>query len=65
MLVPLPVHFWYKLKPFEWSIIQRIKLFPISFRQATTFPEAWGNVDASSAEKVRGLPDVVGKTGFP
>ncbi|XP_072774675.1 coiled-coil domain-containing protein 180-like isoform X4 [Taeniopygia guttata] len=28
-------------------------------RQSTTFPEAWGNVGASSAEEVRGLPDVV------
>ncbi|XP_077641646.1 coiled-coil domain-containing protein 180 [Lonchura striata] len=32
---------------------------PQSDRQSTTFPEAWGNVDASSAEEVRGLPDVV------
>ncbi|XP_066181644.1 coiled-coil domain-containing protein 180 [Sylvia atricapilla] len=32
---------------------------PQSDRQPTTFPQAWGNVDASSAEKVRGLPDVV------
>ncbi|XP_053841308.1 coiled-coil domain-containing protein 180 isoform X2 [Vidua macroura] len=32
---------------------------PQSDRQSTAFPEAWGNVDASSAEKVRGLPDVV------
>ncbi|XP_041334831.1 coiled-coil domain-containing protein 180 [Pyrgilauda ruficollis] len=32
---------------------------PQSDRQSTTFPETWGNVDASSAEKVRGLPDVV------
>ncbi|XP_072776588.1 coiled-coil domain-containing protein 180-like isoform X4 [Taeniopygia guttata] len=28
-------------------------------RQSTTFPEAWGNIGASSAEEVRGLPDVV------
>ncbi|CAN8217848.1 unnamed protein product [Coccothraustes coccothraustes] len=32
---------------------------PQSDRQPTTFPEAWGSVDESSAEKVRGLPDVV------
>ncbi|XP_039586290.1 coiled-coil domain-containing protein 180 [Passer montanus] len=32
---------------------------PQSDRQSTTFPETRGNVDASSAEKVRGLPDVV------
>ncbi|XP_072774692.1 coiled-coil domain-containing protein 180-like isoform X5 [Taeniopygia guttata] len=32
---------------------------PQSDRQSTTFPEAWGNVGASSAEEVRGLPDVV------
>ncbi|XP_072788914.1 coiled-coil domain-containing protein 180 isoform X2 [Taeniopygia guttata] len=32
---------------------------PQSDRQSTTFPEAWGNVCASSAEEVRGLPDVV------
>ncbi|XP_041275908.1 coiled-coil domain-containing protein 180 [Onychostruthus taczanowskii] len=32
---------------------------PQSDRQSTTFPETWGNVDASSAEEVRGLPDVV------
>ncbi|XP_056353458.1 coiled-coil domain-containing protein 180 [Oenanthe melanoleuca] len=30
-----------------------------SNRQSTTFLEVWGNIDASSAEKVRGLPDVV------
>ncbi|XP_077038139.1 coiled-coil domain-containing protein 180 isoform X1 [Agelaius phoeniceus] len=32
---------------------------PQSDRQSTTFPEARGKVDTSSAEKVRGLPDVV------
>uniref|UniRef100_A0A8C3RHH9 Coiled-coil domain containing 180 n=1 Tax=Cyanoderma ruficeps TaxID=181631 RepID=A0A8C3RHH9_9PASS len=32
---------------------------PHSDRQPTTFPESGGNVDASSAEKVRGLPDIV------
>ncbi|XP_041889830.1 coiled-coil domain-containing protein 180 isoform X1 [Corvus kubaryi] len=32
---------------------------PQSDRPPTTLPKAWGNVDSSSAEKVRGLPDVV------
>ncbi|XP_059710559.1 coiled-coil domain-containing protein 180 isoform X3 [Haemorhous mexicanus] len=31
---------------------------PQSDRQPTTFPEPWRSVDESSAEKVRGLPDV-------
>lgn len=54
MLVPLLVH-----------LVQIEALFSFCFRPPTTFPKAWGNVDSSSAEKVRGLPDVVGKTGFP
>ncbi|KAM4773321.1 coiled-coil domain-containing protein 180 [Cyanocitta cristata] len=32
---------------------------PQSIRPLTTLPKAWGNVDSSSAEKVRGLPDVI------
>lgn len=32
---------------------------PQSIRPPTTLPKAWGNVDSSSAEKVRGLPDVI------
>ncbi|XP_064513298.1 coiled-coil domain-containing protein 180 isoform X3 [Pseudopipra pipra] len=30
-----------------------------SDREPTTFPKAWRNVDTSSAEEVRGLPDIV------
>lgn len=54
MLVSLLVH-----------LVQIEALFSLCFRQSATFPEALGNVDSTSAEKVRGLPDVVGNTGFP
>ncbi|RMC08199.1 hypothetical protein DUI87_14439 [Hirundo rustica rustica] len=54
--MPLP---WNQQKCVGKTPISDFTRKPQSDRQPTTFPEAWGNVDASSAEKVRGLPDVV------